>query len=249
VIESSGDRDLQSRARQSLGTSGEAIYRTVANVLHERCVGGVLVDVGCGTGNLWRDVASQFVRCIGIDAVRYDGLPAGGEFEFVQADLDREPLPLPDEAADVVAAVETIEHLENPRGFCRELARVVRPGGWVVITTPNQLSALSLLTLATRHRFSAFQDAAYPAHRTALLEVDLRRIATECGLRDLDVRFTGHGRVPLSAAHYPAAIARRFPRALSDNVVLIGRRGIARHAPADRHIPGGGCAHRQTPTS
>lgn len=222
---SAADRDLQSRARQSLGSSGEAIYRTVAEVLRERSAGGVLVDVGCGTGNLWRDVASQFPLYIGIDAVRYDGLPAG--VEFLQADLDRGRLPLPDETADVVAAVETIEHLENPRAFCRELVRVARPGGWVVITTPNQLSVLSLLTLATKQRFSAFQDSAYPAHRTALLEVDLRRIATECGLRDLDVRFTGHGRLPLSAAHYPAAIARRFPRALSDNVVLIGRRGIA----------------------
>lgn len=222
---SAADRDLQSRARQSLGSSGEAIYRTVAEVLRERSAGGVLVDVGCGTGNLWRDVASQFPLYIGIDAVRYDELPAG--VEFLQADLDRGRLPLPDETADVVAAVETIEHLENPRAFCRELVRVARPGGWVVITTPNQLSVLSLLTLATKQRFSAFQDSAYPAHRTALLEVDLRRIATECGLRDLDVRFTGHGRLPLAAAHYPAAIARRFPRALSDNVVLIGRRGIA----------------------
>ena len=228
MIESSGaDRDLQSRARQSLGSSGEAIYRTVADLLRERCAGGVLVDAGCGTGNLWRDVASQFPLYIGIDAVRYDGLPEGVEFEFLQADLDRDRLPLPDETADVVAAVETIEHLENPRAFCRELVRVARPGGWVVITTPNQLSVLSLLTLATRQRFSAFHDSAYPAHRTALLEVDLRRIATECGLRELEVRFTGHGRLPLSAAHYPAAIARRFPRALSDNVVLIGRRGIA----------------------
>lgn len=215
------NRDLQSRARQSLGSSGDAIYRTVAALLRERTAGGVLVDAGCGTGNLWRAVAPQFVRCIGIDAVRYDGLPAG--VEFLQADLDRDELPLPDGTADVVAAVETIEHLENPRGFCRELARVTRPGGWVVITTPNQLSALSLLTLITKHRFSAFQDSAYPAHRTALLEIDLRRIAAECGLQDIDVRFTGDGRLPLSAAHYPAAIARRFPRALSDNVVLIGR--------------------------
>ena len=219
------DRELESRARQSLGSSGEAIYRTVTALLQERGAGGVLVDAGCGTGNLWNLVAAQFSRCIGIDAVRYDQLAAG--VEFLRADLDRDRLPLPDETGDVVAAVETIEHLENPRAFCRELVRVARRGGWVVITTPNQLSVLSLLTLATRHRFSAFQDAAYPAHRTALLEVDLRRVAAECGLRDLEVRFSGHGRLPLSAAHYPAAMSRWFPRALSDNVVLIGRRGTA----------------------
>jgi 2-polyprenyl-3-methyl-5-hydroxy-6-metoxy-1,4-benzoquinol methylase len=215
------DHDLQARARQSLGSSSAAIYRTVADLLLERGAGGVLADVGCGAGNFWRASAPLFTRCLGVDAVRYDGLPAG--VEFTQADLDGTPLPLADASADVVAAIETIEHLENPRAFWRELARIARPGGWVVVTTPNQLSLLSLVTLATRQRFAAFQDAAYPAHRTALLEIDLRRIAAECGLRDLAVRFTDRGRVPLTARHYPAWLARRFPRALSDNVALIGR--------------------------
>lgn len=214
--------DLEARARQSLGTSDDAIYRTVADLLDSRGAAGLLADVGCGTGNLWRALAPRFTRGIGIDAVRYEGLPAGVEFRG--ADLDRDPLPLADGDADVVAAVETIEHLENPRAFCRELARVARPGGWVVVTTPNQLSLLSIATLAVKQRFSAFQDTAYPAHRTALLEIDLRRIAAECGLREIEVRYTARGRAPLSGAHYPGALARRFPRALSDNVVLIGRR-------------------------
>ena len=85
---------------------------------------------------------------------------------FLRADLDGARLPLDDESVDVAAAVEVIEHLENPRAFVRELARITRPGGWVVVTTPNQLSALSLLTLLVKGRFSAFQERDYPAHRT-----------------------------------------------------------------------------------
>jgi hypothetical protein len=124
----------------------------------------------------------------------------------------------------VAAAVEVIEHLENPRAFVRELTRIVRPGGWVVITTPNQLSALSLLTLALKGRFSAFQDRDYPAHRTALLEIDLRRIAAECGLEDVAVAYSLWGRAPLTAWHYPLAVAALMPRTLSDNLAIIGRR-------------------------
>jgi 2-polyprenyl-3-methyl-5-hydroxy-6-metoxy-1,4-benzoquinol methylase len=123
-----------------------------------------------------------------------------------------------------VTAVETIEHLENPWAFGRALARIVKPGGWIAITTPNQLSLLSLLTLVTRRRFSAFQDSHYPAHRTALLESDLERMAAAAGLEDLEVTYTHHGRVPLTAIHYPEALARMFPRALSDNLMLIARR-------------------------
>ena len=213
--------DVATRARQSLGSSDAAIHAVVGALLVERSASGVLADVGCGTGDLWQTVSPLFSRCIGLDAVRYDGLPP--DVEFRAADFDRQPLPLADGEADVVASIETIEHLENPRALFRELARGARPGGLVVVSTPNQLSLLSLVTLLARGRFSAFQENAYPAHLTALLEVDLRRMAAECGLRDVAIRFTLRGRLPLSAAHYPEPLARMFPRALSDNVVLIGR--------------------------
>ena len=94
----------------------------------------------------------------------------------------------------------------------------------VIVTTPNQLSALSLLTLIAKGSFSAFQDGDYPAHRTALLEVDLRRIAAESGLDRVAVEYTRWGRLPLSGMHYPEAIAALAPRRFSDNVAMIGRR-------------------------
>jgi SAM-dependent methyltransferase len=214
--------ELDRRARQSLGRSDSAIHDVVARVLVEQNATGTLADVGCGTGELWRALRDRFTRGIGFDAVRYGGLP--DDLEFCIADLDAARLPIPDASVDVAAAVEVIEHLENPRAFVRELVRIVRPGGWVVVTTPNQLSVLSLLTLVLKSRFNAFQDAAYPAHRTALLEVDLCRIARECRLREVRIEYTHQGRVPLTARHYPTALARLAPKRLSDNVVLIARR-------------------------
>jgi 2-polyprenyl-3-methyl-5-hydroxy-6-metoxy-1,4-benzoquinol methylase len=216
------DVTVEQRARLSLGRSHARIYQTVAEVLAARNAGGVLADIGCGRGDLWESLRGPFQSCIGIDAVRYEGLPA--DVRFHAADLEAARLPLPDASVDVAAAIEVIEHLENPRALARELARIVRPGGWVVVSTPNQLSALSLLTLALKGRFSAFQDEAYPAHRTALLEIDLRRILAESGLRDVAVAYTCLGRLPLSARHYPDAVARLAPRKLSDNIVVAGRR-------------------------
>ena len=216
--------DVEARARQSHGSSHDAMYAAVEEVFARRGAAGVLADVGCGRGLLWERVRRRFTQCIGIDAVRFEGLPADVEFRSV--DVDRDRLPVGNREVDVAAAVETIEHLENPRAFVRELTRIVRPGGLVVITTPNQLSALSLLTLVTKQQFSAFQDNSYPAHRTALLEADLRRIAAECGLTDADVRYTVHGRMPLSANHYPEGLSRQFPRLLSDNVVFSARTPI-----------------------
>jgi 2-polyprenyl-3-methyl-5-hydroxy-6-metoxy-1,4-benzoquinol methylase len=218
--------DLERRARQSRGRSHAVIYDLVVSLLAARRASGTLVDVGCGTGCLWRALQRRFTRCVGIDAIRYDELPA--DVEFRRADLDRDPLPLEDAGVDAAVAVEVIEHLENPRAFVRELTRVVRPGGWIVITTPNQLSLLSLITLAAKGRFSAFQDNAYPAHRTALLEIDLRRIASECGLEAVDVRYTAHGRLPFTSRHVPQGIAHAAPRWWSDNLAMIARRPAPR---------------------
>lgn len=218
------DAAVEARARLSRGTSGAAILRAVADAIAARPRGGVLVDVGCGAGDLWGVVAATFDRYVGIDAVRYDGFPAGAE--FVRHDLDTGRAALPDGLGDVVVAVETVEHLENPRAFVRELVRLTKPGGWVVVTTPNQLSLLSLLTLVAFGEFNAFRAGSYPAHRTALLEIDLRRITAECGLTAVRVAYSGSGRVPGTARKFPAALSRRLPRLLSDNALLIARKPL-----------------------
>ena len=211
---------VESRARLSGGSANGAIHDMVEQMLVEAGAAGTLVDVGCGTGDLWRRLHGRFNRVIGLDAVRYDGLPQ--DVTFKAANLD-EPLPIADALADVTTAVEVIEHLESPRAFMRELARITRPGGLVVVTTPNQLSALSLMTLVLKGRFSAFQERDYPAHRTALLEIDLRRIAAESGLEDVRIAYSRRGRLPLTPWHYPGPIAAVAPKWCSDNVALMGR--------------------------
>jgi len=90
----------------------------------------------------------------------------------------------------------------------RKLVRLANPGEWVVVTTPNQLSLLSLLTLLVKHRFQA--DVHYPAHLTALLEIDLRRIAAEVGLAEFEIEYSLAGRIPLTARHYPQSLSRYF---------------------------------------
>lgn len=219
-----GQMDVETRARQSKGASSNAIYEMVATAIAQRHPGsGVLVDVGCGGGNLLLFVRGCCDRYIGVDAVRYDGFPA--EAEFIPLDLDTGRAPLADASADVVCAVETIEHLENPRAFMRELVRLTKPGGWVIVTTPNQLSLLSKLTLVLKNQFSAFQEAPglYPAHITALLEIDLIRIAKECGLTDINTDYSNQGRIPFTPWHWPTILGFRG-RTFSDNICLLGRK-------------------------
>lgn len=218
--------ESQERAARSGGRSGEAILEMVDRAVADRVGPGlVVVDVGCGQGDLFKVLGPRCRRYVGVDAVRYPGLPDG--VEFIAADLDGGAIADGLEGiGDVVAAVETIEHLENPRAFVRLLARLARPGGWVLVTTPNQRSLLSLASLVVKGQFAHFQDVHYPAHLTALLEVDLRRIAGEAGLEEVVIEYSGSGRLPLTPAHYPAVLTRLFPRALSDNLMVVGRRPL-----------------------
>jgi SAM-dependent methyltransferase len=97
-----------------------------------------VLDIPCGEGALWARLQAAGVEVHGADLVPppspLPGVP------FVRADMN-ERLPFPDGAFDALACVDGIEHLERPFDFVRECRRVIRPGGTLVVSTPN-ISAL-----------------------------------------------------------------------------------------------------------
>lgn len=219
---------LQDRTVVTAGASSDAVYRAAVELLEEiGARAGTLVDVGCGAAAFRSYLGNLCKRYIGADAARHAGLPP--DTELIQVDLDSGRADLPDGFADVVTSLETIEHLENPRALVRELVRLVKPGGWVLVTTPNQLSVLSKLGLILKNEFVHFQErpGLYPAHISALLEVDLVRIFRENGLQDVRVRYTGVGRMPFSARSWPRALSSRGGargQAFSDNVLIAAQK-------------------------
>lgn len=109
----------EARAELSGGFNTKAIYQMVLRTLEPIVKGGTIVDVGCGQGNLLIYVKNICDRYIGVDVVRYEGFPSDQEFRCVN--LDSGKVDLPDSCAEIVCSVETIEQLENPRAFVREL--------------------------------------------------------------------------------------------------------------------------------
>jgi SAM-dependent methyltransferase len=96
-----------------------------------------ILDVGAGEGYF-----SRMLRDAGHIVTACDFNEAGykcPDIPFLQADLNR-AIPAQDGAFDCAVAIEVIEHIENHFRFVSEMARVVKAGGILVITTPNVLS-------------------------------------------------------------------------------------------------------------
>ncbi len=214
--------DTRSRAVYSRGLGVEATYVTVASALREfESSGATVIDVCCGVGSLLPYVKNGFSRYIGVDFVRYEGFPL--DSEFMEADLNKGIIPLPEGSAEAVVSMEAIEHLENPRALIREMVRLTKPGGLVAVSTPNQLSILSKVCLVVCNQHAYFRDlpSQYPAHITALLEIDLLRIAHECRLTESRIYYCKNSRIPGTRFHWP----RRYrARAFNDNIVLVARK-------------------------
>ncbi len=99
--------------------------------------GARLLDVGAGEGYFSRLARERGFEVEACD-YREDAFRAP-EIPFHRADL-AEGIPLPDASYDLAVSIEVIEHVENHARFVAEMCRVVRPGGLVIVTTPNVLS-------------------------------------------------------------------------------------------------------------
>ena len=100
--------------------------------------GGPVLDVGCGDGSLALHVRGRPRPIAGVDgnaarclAARRKGIAA------VCADLDAAPLPYRDGVFAAAACLDVVEHVLDPRRLLREVARILRPDGVLVLTTPN----------------------------------------------------------------------------------------------------------------
>lgn len=135
---------------------------------------GTLIDVGAGFGTFCEEVRALggFDEVLAVEVAA--GMAAACRqkgFRVIEAAVERVALP----AADVITAFELIEHLFEPRRFVESCAAALRPGGLLLLTTPNVLG-FEVLALGPRSR-----TFGGPEHLNYFHAASLGRLLTDCG--------------------------------------------------------------------
>lgn len=124
-----------------------------------------ILDVGCGMGHFTDLLSRAGARCTGIDADRecisYCQRHMAGE--YIEGDVRK--LPFPDNSFDKALCTEVLEHIIENHLVLKEMARVLKPQGILLVTTPCLDGIFGTLFKGIRHSTVNRDSLAYHHHK------------------------------------------------------------------------------------
>jgi 2-polyprenyl-3-methyl-5-hydroxy-6-metoxy-1,4-benzoquinol methylase len=161
-----------------------------------------LLDIGAQVGSLVIYATRLGMRASAVDLPDFfekfaqPSLKCGVDYK--PCDITTSPLPFADRSFDYVSYLDVIEHHpHSPKRVLEEIRRVLRPGGCVIISTPNQASIYNRIKLLTGGSVSDpfdyfFESTAqmtpYPGHHREYVRSELRSALAASEFRVLDCR-------------------------------------------------------------
>ena len=201
--------------------------------------GKAVLEAGAGRGGfaLWLAeagapgtlVATDFAPvALGMAARAATGRPAPAGWPAADVGL----LPFADATFDTVVCCETIEHVIDPPGVARELARVLRPGGRLYLTTPSYLNATGLYRGYLRLVGRRYDEGGQPLCHFTMLPLTIGWLR-RAGLDIERVDGVGHylpwpGRSPIRLAGLDAHGPRAVLKWVALHSAIVARRPAAR---------------------
>ncbi len=130
------------------------MYDRFSDVIHDHVrAGDVMLDAGCGSGRVFQyafDAQQKPRLIVGIDMTDE---PKGNRNIDAAARADLGRLPFRDGVFDIAISSHVAEHLTEPERVFGELARVLKPGGRLLILTPNRWHYVTISSALLPHRF------------------------------------------------------------------------------------------------
>src|ERR1700758_1846545 len=157
----------------------EVVYQRLA----QRCAEREVLEAGCGEGYGADLIAGVARRVIALDYDEATVAHVRARYPRVQViHGNLAELPLPDASVDVVVNFQVIEHLWDQAQFVGECARVLRPSGLLMVSTPNRVT------------FSPGRDTPVnPFHTRELNADELTELLIDGGFSDVSISGLFHG--------------------------------------------------------
>jgi len=146
-------------------------YKKAWKFLKKNYPGGKLLDIGCANGDFSGPLVKKGYDCYGLEykdeAIKES---AGKGIKVIRGSF-LEKFPYKDNFFDIVFAGEVIEHTTNDSRFLREINRIVKPGGLIILTIPNLVSLGNrLLILFGRLPRFAYAEFHYRIYTAGLIK-------------------------------------------------------------------------------
>jgi len=135
--------------------------------------GDKFLEIGPGRGDFLLAFKRLGLNCYGVDIEVNPNLSK--EVEVKSGDVERDKLPYADSEFDVVYHKSLIEHMDSPDNLMREAYRVLKPGGKVIVLTPDWVSQMKVFYEDITHKRPYDQTAV----RDALAMGGFRNIVVE----------------------------------------------------------------------
>jgi 2-polyprenyl-3-methyl-5-hydroxy-6-metoxy-1,4-benzoquinol methylase len=121
--------------------------------------GETVLDAPAGYGALTQQLLRMGKKVVAgdIDIDKFNREIVSADVKLLKLDLNSELLPIGDESIDIAVSVEGIEHLQAQWNLVRNLSRVLRPRGYVIVTTPNILNFQSRVRYFFEGRYEHFK--------------------------------------------------------------------------------------------
>jgi 2-polyprenyl-3-methyl-5-hydroxy-6-metoxy-1,4-benzoquinol methylase len=141
-----------------------------------------LLDVGCATGNLLQVAQEHGWDSYGIEISSW-AVERARQKGLTVYEKPLQECNLESSSFDVVTLYDVVEHFPNPKNELKEIWRILKPGGWLIIETPN------IESISVKFLYGPNSDLVQPhAHLVLFSKSTIRRILQTVGFRVTKMR-------------------------------------------------------------
>lgn len=164
-------------------------HNIVLDILNEFKPGPVL-DVGAGSGHFAGRVKKMWNQEVYVTEIKKECI-TDTRLIIAEVDSNYDSLPYEDNFFDYITFIEIIEHLKNPWFSLKEINRVLKPNGKLILTTPNIHNVRGKRWFILKNKFPLFENESYNPcnHIHAFTLTELKLILKENNFKIIEILY------------------------------------------------------------